>query len=257
MNNKSFNDARIAEGYAKDRPYLHPQVIEIVQKDLGLDKKILKGLDIGCGAGLSSKALKTICEYVTGTDISPEMVRIAKAMCNEEKFSFYVCKAEEIASDTVYDIATAAGVVNWVDQKAFLKNTNHILNRNCYLIIYDFWITDIMKGRTDYTQWWNEQYLPKFPKPFRNENRWSNQEVRQFGFQMEEQKEIELTWKFDMESFVRFMLIQSNVNEQIEKGIISEDDAKNWFRETLGTVFSDEIKTLVFYGYIWYVKKVA
>lgn len=36
------------------------------------------GLDVGCGAGLSKKALKQVCKKVTGTDISEEMI----AMCH-------------------------------------------------------------------------------------------------------------------------------------------------------------------------------
>lgn len=257
MNSKSFDDKRIAEGYAKDRPYLHPQVMEIISTDLALQKEAANGLDIGCGAGLSAKALKLLCAHVTGTDISSEMIQAAKALCGEEGFSFSVCKAEEICGDMLYDIVTAAGVINWVGQAAFLRNVNGLMKRDGYFIIYDFWITDRMQGTEGYTEWWNKQYLPKFPKPFRKEEKWTSQEVEQFGFQMKEQKEIELTWEFDMESFIRFMLIQSNVNEQIKKGIILEADARNWFRETLSRIFSDQVKTLVFEGYIWYIKKTA
>jgi len=259
MNSKSFDDKRIADGYAKDRPYLHPQVTEILRKDLKLNHILQNGLDIGCGAGLSAKALKSICNHVTGTDISPEMISAARKLCGTDGYSFYVSRAEEITGKIYgeninYDIVTAAGVINWVEQDAFLKNLHQIMNPDAYLVIYDFWITDRMCGTDTYTDWWHHTYLPKFPKPFRKENRWTNQEVAQYGFQIECQKEIDLTWDFDLDSFTRFMLIQSNVNEQIERGVISEKDAKDWLMQTLQPVFGGKIKTLLFHGYLWYIQ---
>ena len=70
MDNKSFDSKRIALGYAK-RPWLHKSVIEQLRTDcnLGGDYRFRNGLDVGCGAGLSTKALKLICDKVTGTDI--------------------------------------------------------------------------------------------------------------------------------------------------------------------------------------------
>ena len=80
MNNKLFNYKRIAEGY-KTRPFLHKQVIEQLQRDMNLTH-FQNGLDVGCGAGLSTKALKLICDKVTGTDISEEMVSVAREICS-------------------------------------------------------------------------------------------------------------------------------------------------------------------------------
>ncbi len=61
MNSKSFDSHRIAEGYAK-RPWLHKEVIDRFRRDCDLadDYMFNSGLDVGCGAGLSTKALKTI-----------------------------------------------------------------------------------------------------------------------------------------------------------------------------------------------------
>ena len=69
MDNKSFDHKRIANGYAKDRPWLHKLVMDKVKSDCALDKPFKNGLDVGCGAGLSTKALKLICDKFKGTDI--------------------------------------------------------------------------------------------------------------------------------------------------------------------------------------------
>ena len=62
MKNTDFDYKRIAEGY-RNRPFLHKQVIAKFQEDIG-ERHFALGLDIGCGAGLSTKALKDICAKV-------------------------------------------------------------------------------------------------------------------------------------------------------------------------------------------------
>lgn len=124
MDNKSFDSKRIAEGYAK-RPWLHKTVIEQIKKDCNLGEGYLfsKGLDVGCGAGLSTRALKLICKKVIGTDIAESMIEVCQQLYKDTNYSFYVSKAEENdIPSRKYDIVTAAGVINWVDREKFLKN---------------------------------------------------------------------------------------------------------------------------------------
>ena len=161
MNNKLFNYKRIAEGY-KTRPFLHKQVIEQLQRDMNLTH-FQNGLDVGCGAGLSTKALKLICDKVTGTDISEEMVSVAREICSEQTFTFFVSKAEETPQpEQLYDIVTAAGVIQWVEIEAFLKNLSSLTNNEGIVLIYDFWISDKMKGVPEYTDWYQNKYLKDF-----------------------------------------------------------------------------------------------
>lgn len=170
MTSQSFNYQRIAQGYKK-RPFLHKQVIERFQQDV-TSRPFLNGLDIGCGAGLSSKALKLICRQVTGTDISDEMIAVAKEVCEDaEGYDFLVCPAEELPEfDRKFDIVTAAGVVQWVAKDLFLQELSHVMNTHSYLLIYDFFISDHMKDCPAYTAWWHDAYIKEFPRPFRDES---------------------------------------------------------------------------------------
>ena len=52
-----------------------------------------------------------------------------------------------------------------------------------------------------------------------------------------------------------FMMIQSNVNTKIENGTVTEWEAREWFVNTLSSIFDDEIRTLIFSGYNWYIEK--
>lgn len=255
MNPKDFDFKRIAQGY-KDRPFLHKQVIERFQKDV-TDQSFFRGLDAGCGAGLSSKALRRICRHVTGADISEEMIKAARETYgNEEGYDFIVSRAEEIPSaEEGYDIATAAGMVQWVEMGAFLQNFKKIMREDGYVLIYDFCISDRMKGSRDYSEWWHEVWLKEFPKPFRNESAWTDTDVRQYGFSMLDQVQYELEYDFDRDSFLRFMMLQSNVSAKIEGEGRNKEEVKKWFERFLTPIFGGEKKTLIFTGYSWYMKR--
>ncbi|MBE5876241.1 MAG: class I SAM-dependent methyltransferase [Lachnospiraceae bacterium] len=254
MNNKSFDFERIALGYAKDRPWLHPQVIERLRKDLQIEDNFHNGLDVGCGAGLSTKALMLICDKVTGTDISEEMIKVCKVLYPESEYTFTQSPAEAaIAEENTFDIVTAAGVINWVDEDKFLHNLRRIMYDKGLLCIYDFGISDRMENNEAYTKWYQEDYLQTFPKPPRKEYTWTNDNLIE-GFGIVQQVQYQLTHEFDKDSFIRFMMIQSNVNAQIDAGQKSVEKVKRWFEETLQDIWVEERHTLIFNGYSWYIE---
>ncbi len=254
----SFDSKRIALGYAK-RPWLHKEVIERVKRDCGLEPghTFKNGLDVGCGAGLSTKALRLICDRVTGTDVADAMIEVCRELYgNDPSYRFYTAKAEEtMIPEEEYDIVTAAGCINWVDEKRFLANMDEVLCDSGLLVIYDFGISDRMIGDTgSYLKWYREDYLSRFPKPPRKEHKWTQDDLPA-GFVMEKQTEYEISYAFDLNRFADFMLIQSNVNVQIENGSITADKAGRWMREGLSDIFDEGERELVFTAYSWYIRK--
>lgn len=255
MDSKDFDFQRIAEGY-KRRPFLHEQIIERFKKDV-TSRIFPNGLDIGCGAGLSSKALKIICRHVTGTDISKEMITVAREVCSSaEEYDFIVSRAEELPEfGSKFDMVTAAGVVSWVDKDLFLKKMNSVMSDHSYLLIYDFWITDKMKDCSAYTDWWHGAYLKNFPRPFRDESVWTKEDVARYGFLIKDQIRHEMEYDFDQDSFIEFMMVQSNVNAKIESGENSVNIVRKWFEQSTTPLFQGEKRTAIFTGYSWYMER--
>ena len=250
MENKLFDSKRIASGYANDRPWLHQLIIEQIKVDFADKIPFQNGLDVGCGAGLSTKALKLICNKVTGTDLSDKMVHMCKTQYFAPEFTFYTAKAEETEiPQTLYDIVTAAGVVNWVDKDRFLANMRLVMSPNAPLIIYDFWISDKMLVNSDYTDWYQNKYLVNFPKPPRNSSVWEQEDIPT-SFSFIKQTMCEMQYEFDMDSFIRFMMTQTNINSKIDSGNMTEDEVTDWMRETLSSIFQGQKQTLIFDGYI-------
>ena len=250
MDNKLFDSQRIASGYAYDRPWLHKSVIEQIKVDYADKIPFQNGLDVGCGAGLSTKALKLICNKVTGTDISDEMVHMCRTQYAGSGFTFYTARAEDTEMpQTPYDIVTAAGVVDWVDRDRFLENMKQVMATNAPLIIYDFWISDKMIENSAYTEWYHGKYLANFPKPPRNENEWKQNDIPKC-FSFVKQTVCQMEYEFDMASFIRFMMTQTNISSKIESGCMTEEEVRKWLQETLKPIFEGLRRTLVFDGYI-------
>jgi len=253
MDNKAFDSQRIAEGYAR-RPWLHKEVIEQIKKDCDI-KQLKNGLDVGCGAGLSTKALRILCEHVTGTDISSEMITVCKKIYKDSSYTFYVSKAEENKIPLMpYDIITAAGVVNWVNKDLFLNNAEKILSNNGLIVVYDFWITDRMDNIFEYTEWFQNKYLKMFPKPNRKECVWEQNDLTE-AFKMENSITYDLKHEFSLDEFIDFMMNQSNVNEKIERRVLSVEEVRSWMISSLQSIFNGKKRTLLFEGYNWYIRK--
>ncbi len=181
---------------------------------------------------------------------------MAREICGQEGYTFFACTAEEIPCPTIaYDIVTAAGVVQWVKRDAFLRNLYRIMCADGVALIYDFCISDRMADCEAYTLWWHEQYLKEFPKPYRNEQVWTQADVEPAGFTIVNQTPLELPYMFDLDSFIKFMMIQSNVNARIENGEKSTSGVRQWFYETLTDIFDFGKRTAVFTGYSWILQR--
>lgn len=253
MDNKAFDSKRIAEGYAK-RLWLHKEVMEQIKKDCNIEY-LENGLDVGCGAGLSTKALRLLCDHVTGTDISPQMIAVCESIYKDSSYTFYVSKAEESKIPMQpYDIITASGVINWVDKDLFLDNAEKILNDKGLIVVYDFGITDKMQNAPEYTEWYRQKYLKKFPKPYRKEYTWKQSDLSE-TFVMEKTVSYNMMYDFTWDEFIDFMMIQSNVNEKIERGEFSVEEVRNWMGNSLKPLFYNQKQTLIFEGYNWYIRK--
>lgn len=100
-----------------------------------------------------------------------------------------------------------------------------------FLAIYDFAFSDSVIPDNSvlnnaYTRWWPETYLPEFPKSYRNEAEWSDS-ATPFGFRFTSRQQMELMHTFGLDSFIEFMLIQSNVNVQIKSGAKTISDIRD------------------------------
>ena len=250
-----FDHRRIAEGYANDRPSYHCTIMEKVRKELRMLKNFEYGLDVGCGSGSSTSALRNMCNNVIGIEESTEMLRVAKLEHVQEDISFMKCKAEQaFFRDDLFDIVTASGSINWIDPYTFLPLMKKQIKRDGWLVIYDHYFTGRLADSESFSEWYNGKYLMRFPKPPRNEQPWDDGLIRPYGFCGLKQEEYSHSVIMNRQEFIAFIVTQSNVISAVEQSGVPLQEVRDWLNEELVPVFGSERRKLIFGGYIWYIK---
>lgn len=251
-----FDIQRVAEGYAKHRPYYHPIVMDKVRQHLNFYEKFDNALDVGCGTGLSTIALTELAEDITGIDNSEEMIAVANTN-RDEHISYHHAPAEELPfDDDTFDLIAVCGAINWIDRTRFFPEAKRVLKEKGWGIIYDNFITEHMNENLAYTQWFQEQFLFRYPKPPRDETPLTHSECERYGFHFtQEAYTNELAWT--REEYIEYMLTQSNVIVAVDMGNETISDARKWMHFTLGPILPDRGKrTFQFSGYIWSIQRV-
>lgn len=253
---KYFDYERIARGYALDRPIYHIEFIDRVKNELNITQPFIYGLDIGCGAGSSSIALKKICKNVLAIDESGEMIKAAEQYCNDKSIVFQKCSAENFPlQECPYDVITAAGSINWIDETVFLKRVHDALSADGLLIIYDNPMIDRMINVPSFTDWWNNEYLQHFPKPYRKETVWDNEMLNPYGLTITHKLAINNQAMMSLNQLVHYLITQTNVISKIEHQGENLNDTINWFKTSLAPYFNIPNQTVCFEGYIWIISK--
>lgn len=91
-------------------------------------------LDFGCGNGLNTLDIARFAAHVTGIDISPESVEVARDHAREmglaDKASFTVMDGENMTfPDASFDVVSVAGVLHHMDLEAALAQIRRVLTR--------------------------------------------------------------------------------------------------------------------------------
>src|SRR4051794_19947961 len=109
-----FGTDEMAAGYATSRPPVHARVLEQVRASLGLSSPVRRALDIGCGAGVSTRALEGVAAHAVGMEPAEAMLRWTTTVALNAEFLVGAAEAVPVADRSI-DLITAAGALNYVD----------------------------------------------------------------------------------------------------------------------------------------------
>lgn len=250
-----FDPKNVAERYSKGRPYFHSNTISHIQKQLHLDTKLDKALDIACGTGLSTKALLDIAVNVYGTDVSEEMLKLA---LSPDKINYLIAPAEnQPFSDNEFNLITVCSGVHWFNIDNFLVEANRLLNTNGWLVLYDNFFISEMQGVDSFSKWYPEVYLQKFPAPKRNNNYdWSNDHVLSKNFTLDKEEEFKNSISYTKEELILYFTTQSNITAITDSGELTYSEVEEWLNNELTQFFTpDHIRTLNFGNWIKYLRR--
>jgi SAM-dependent methyltransferase len=118
-----FEGAEIAAGYATARPPVHPLIIDKVSEHLRLTDRLEQALDVGCGAGQSTRALLPLARRCTGLDPVEGMIQQATTVGSTARF--VIARAEQLpVRSRSIELLTAGGSLDYADLDRFLPKPN-------------------------------------------------------------------------------------------------------------------------------------
>ncbi len=177
-----FSHTTAAERYARSRPYFHPLVIEKIKLQLALQKPFANALDVACGTGQSSQALRAIAHHIVGVDGSRGMLAFASANSGDD-CAFSNASAELLPlQDASFELITVALAFHWFDRAKFLHEAHRVLQPNRRLVIYNNGFAGRMRENAAFEQWNRERYLTRYPTPPRNSQPFTDEHASAYGF---------------------------------------------------------------------------
>lgn len=248
-----FSPRTAAERYARGRPFFHPLVINRIREFLALDKPLSAALDVGCGTGLSSTALKEIAERVTAMDLAPEMISFAR---REPQIDYVVASGEILPfANDEFDVITISQAFHWLKRSLFFAEAGHVLKDTGWLVVYDNYLSDEMTDNPASQWWFRDVYLKRYPTPPRNWPAFNPEDAEKDGFFVANSEVIKNTISFSLEDFVSFMLTLTNVIAAVEGGLEDVADSASWFTKELRPFFPDGegAQNFTFTAPIWFL----
>ncbi len=245
----------VAERYAKYRPYFHPLVIEKVKKYLNIQRPVEFALDVVCGSGQSTVALKEIAKFVIGMDISAEMLEFTE---KKSGIQYIQGSAEELSikSDSS-DLLTTSLAYHWFNPKRFFADARRVLKNGAWLIISNNGFRGRMKEKPEFEQWITQVYEKHYPTPSRNSAPMTPEFAQQHGFNFPYQEDYQNEVQFTVEELAAYLVTQSNVIAATAQGNEKVEDVYDWLITQTRSFFQSEKVTFPFSGFIWYLQKAS
>jgi SAM-dependent methyltransferase len=248
-----FSTKSAATRYAIGRPYFHPLVIRRVKEYLRLPEPVSRGLDVCCGTGLSTTALKEISREVVGVDVSSEM--LAQRL-KHSGVEYLVADAENLSfADRIFGLVTVSQAFHWLDRTRVLGEAGRVLRPGGWLIVYDNYFAYQMSGCPEFQTWYEKSYLKRYPVPPRAWASFTVENTESEGFCLLGHEWLENTIIFSIKGLIDFLVTQSNIIASVEGGRESIDTARGWLTESLRPLFGSRNEAeFLFTAPIWYLR---
>lgn len=249
-----FNPKSVAKRYLKGRPQYHSFVIGKIKESLAIKESVSFALDVGCGTGFSSVALKTIAKRVVGIDLSREMINLA---IEADGVEYMVSSAESLpVFDDKFDLITVSQAIHWIDRTKFFAEADKVLKPNSFIVAYDNYFLGKIKTNPDFNIWFKEIFLQNYPTPPRTRKEFEKVSENPQDFVLVKEEWHENTIGLSKQKVVDYLITITNVIKRVENGEKTIEEVSNWLSDEIKPFFTEKEKeNFVFAAPIWYLKQ--
>jgi SAM-dependent methyltransferase len=245
-----FIHATAAERYVRGRPDLHPPIVQRICEVTGRPR-FVSALDVGCGTGLSTRAIARVADRVIGIDTSREMLGQATGGSG---IAYQQARAESLPfADGSFDLVNAGLAFHWFAPDAFLREARRVLTDAGWLVIYNSGFLGQLHGEDDFAQWHRSVYLARYPTPPRSPSDVTDAFVRPFGLTLVQKETHDQDIAMSSEQFVGYLLTQSNVIAVVEQGSERLEDVAQFLVQGVAPFFDGQTRMLKWQSHIDFV----
>jgi SAM-dependent methyltransferase len=219
-----------AERYQRYRPYHHERSLRRIFTLLPqVDGPVL---DVACGTGHSTVALKHLGLDVVGLDASEPMIAVARASGDAP---YVLSCAEElpVRAGSV-GLITVSSAFHWFGQGEFLAEAARALRRSGLLLLYEHGFLGHMPGDERFRSWQKDDYLARFPSPPRNAM--AGEGGHRTGFKTTQLGSFTEIIPLLQDDLVNYLMTQTNTLAAVECGEASEGISE-WLSAETSTFF--------------------
>jgi SAM-dependent methyltransferase len=154
-----FADPELAAGYARDRPRVHPALMDRVRAWSGWTRPVHRAVDVGCGAGASTAALAELAVCRIGIDPSVAMIAAARSTVRGCGFAVGTAEALPVPDGSVA-LLGAAGALDFADLDRARAEAARVLEPGGALVVSDYSF-----GRPERNPDFPDLLLARWPRP--------------------------------------------------------------------------------------------
>jgi SAM-dependent methyltransferase len=246
--NNPFGSTSMAAGYANFRPPVHRRIIELAHTHLQPRAKFRRALDIGCGAGISTKALEGLADHCIGIEPAEPMLQWSAELAPEADFAVGAAEQIPIGGRSI-DLITAAGSLNYANLDLFFPEARRILSSTGVLIVYDFQTGRTFPDSSSLDVWFAD-FISRYPWPPTEARTISPQILTQLdsGFRMQGHESFRIPITLTPGFYLEYMMTETNVAFALRNGVPAEE-VRSWCAETLRPVWNGVNREVIFKGY--------
>jgi SAM-dependent methyltransferase len=243
-----FGTDDMAAGYAKARPPVHARVIERAYQQLGRLGPFQRALDVGCGSGVSTRALAGFATHCIGLEPAEAMLQWAPKVALSADFVVGSAEALPLRARAV-DLITAAGSLNYADLDRFFPEAARVLLPHGVLLVYDFSAGRSFRDESTLDEWFSG-FFTRYPPPAHEARELSPAILSGLssGFRVETHQQFEIGITLTPEFYLNYVMTETNVAAAVRSGI-PHSEIRLWCAETLESVWKGVAREVRFRGY--------